>query len=406
MQTTHSYSWFSLALLWFGAAVSVAEIMTGGMIAAAGLWPGLWAILLGHIVGVILLGLVALIGFREKMPSIMCTRISFGQRGSWLLSVANVIQLIGWAAVMVQQSGLALGGIINKLWNIEATTIAIVIMGALIGLWSLWEVEGRQRKNTITVILLFLLTVFISWVLWGKAGDASAISVSPEPPMPFSKAFELSFIMPLSWLPLVADYAYRSRSASAATLAPSLGYLVGSLWMYGIGFIGALYTGEADPTPMLLAAGLGIVALSIVALSTIMTTFLDVYSAVASARNIVPELPEKGLSIAVISIGTLLALYSNIYENFLMFIGAIFAPMAAILLTDYFLLRHDARSSRFNFSGLISLGLGFAAFFICSRLGSPLGGGLSSIVLTAIIHVLIRKSARSHLLKASTTTKS
>lgn len=391
MPSTHSHTWFSLALLWFGAAVSVAEIMTGGMIAPAGLWPGLWAILFGHLFGVLLLGLVAYIGYREQMPTIMCTRISFGEKGSWVLSVLNVIQLVGWTAVMIQQSGLALGGIVSTLWQVEATIAATLTMGALIALWTLWEIAGRHKGNTITVILLFLLTVFISWVLWGKAATSPMVATVAPTPMPFLTAFELSLVMPLSWVPLVADYARKARSLRAATLAPALGYLVGSLWMYGIGFAGALFTGEADPTPMLLAAGLGIAALGVVVLATVTTTFLDVYSAVVSVRNIAPKLPEKSLSLIVVVIGTGLALWTHIYEPFLAFIGAAFAPMCAILLTDYFLLKADSRNRKADAGSLISLAIGFIAYYVFNAHGSLAGPGLSSMAVTFVVQIAMRK---------------
>ena len=108
MQAVRSYSWFPLTVLWFGAAMSVAEIQTGGLVAAAGPGPGLQAIIGGHVLGAFLLGLMGYIGFREGMPSLMCTRIAFGIRGSWLLSAANVMQLLGWTTVMIQQNSQAI----------------------------------------------------------------------------------------------------------------------------------------------------------------------------------------------------------------------------------------------------------------------------------------------------------
>jgi len=392
MQTSPTHSWFSLSLLWFGAAVSVAEILTGGLLASAGIEAGLWAIVTGHLVGVVLLGLVALIGYREKMPSIMCTRISFGERGSWFLSLANVLQLIGWTAVMIQQSGRALGGIAIHIWNIEATSVSILVMGGLIAIWTIWQAEGRYGNNTITVVLLFLLTVFVSWVLWGRASASAPALDKVAVTMSFHEAFELSLVMPLSWVPLVADYASRARSAKSAALAPAFGYLVGSLWMYGIGFAGALFTGEADPTPMLLAAGLGVAALGIVILSTVTTTFLDVYSAVVSARNVSPRLPEKSLGIAVVVLGTVAALIldSELYISFLLLIGAVFVPLSAILLTDYFLLRLDFRHRRVDAAGLFSLGTGILAYFAFTIYGSPAGPAMSCIALTLVVHLFTR----------------
>ncbi|MBE0557480.1 MAG: cytosine permease, partial [Proteobacteria bacterium] len=81
-----SLSGVNLFFLWFGAAVSVAEILTGGYLAELGAVKGFWAIILGHLAGTLLLVLAGLIGFRERLPAIMSTRISFGKQGSYLIS--------------------------------------------------------------------------------------------------------------------------------------------------------------------------------------------------------------------------------------------------------------------------------------------------------------------------------
>ena len=419
MQPTRTYSWFPLTLLWFGAAMSVAEIQTGGITAAAGLVPGLWAVVLGHLVGVTLLGLMAYIGFREGMPTLMCTRIAFGRRGSWLLSCANIIQLLGWTAVMIQQNSQAVGGITRSLWGVDAGPVAILALGCLIGLWALWETEGKHTGNTLAVILLGLLALLVSWVLWhkagqmgiggmqpadlGQAGDAAQAAgitqnngaplAAATPGMSFGQAFELSLVMPLSWVPLVADYASRAKNARTACLAPALGYLVGSLWMYGLGFAGAMITGEANPTPMLLAAGLGVAALGVLVLSTVITTFLDVYSVTATARNIFPHLSPKKAGLCAVIIGTGAALIwdGNLYVNFLYAIGAVFAPLSAILFTDYFLLRRDERERQASWPALLSLAVGVASHAAFSALESPLGPSLSCLPVTLGVHVLLRK---------------
>ena len=152
MQSARSYSWFPLTVLWFGAAMSVAEIQTGGLVAAAGQGAGLQAILSGHLVGVVLLGLMGYIGFREGMPSLMCTRIAFGIRGSWLLSAANIVQLLGWTTVMIQQNSQAVGGITRQLWGVEVTSAAIIALGCLIAVWALWEAAGKHTGNTVAVL--------------------------------------------------------------------------------------------------------------------------------------------------------------------------------------------------------------------------------------------------------------
>ena len=392
MQPVRSYSWFPLTVLWFGAAMSVAEIQTGGLVAAAGPGPGLQAIIGGHVLGAFLLGLMGYIGFREGMPSLMCTRIAFGIRGSWLLSATNVMQLLGWTTVMIQQNSQAVGGITRQLWGVEATPVAIIALGCLIALWALWETAGKHTGNTIAVIMLGLLAVLVSHTLWAKAGAAGIARPAAPAAMSFADAFELSLVMPLSWVPLVADYASRAKSARAACLAPALGYLTGSVWMYGLGFAGALLTGQPDPTPMMMAAGLGMAALSVLVISTVATTFLDVYSVVATARNIAPRLNERATGLCAVAIGTGAALVwdSALYIHFLHLIGAVFAPLSAILFTDYFLMRRDDRHQTVSVPSLVSLAAGVGGHVLFSKIGSPLGPTFSCLLLTLAIHVGLR----------------
>ena len=393
MQAVRSYSWLPLTVLWFGAAMSVAEIQTGGLIASAGYGSGLQAIILGHIIGACLLGLMGYMGFREGMPSLMCTRIAFGIRGSWLLSVANLLQLLGWTTVMIQQNSQAVSGITRQLWGVEATSAAIIGLGCLIALWAMWETAGKHTGNTVAVLMLGILSLLVSCTLWAKAGTADAARPAPVPAMSFAEAFELSLVMPLSWVPLVADYASRAKSAKAACLAPALGYLGGSLWMYLLGFAGALLTGEANPTPMMMAAGMGIAALGVLVLSTVATTFLDVYSVVATARNIAPGLNEKLTGLCAVALGTGAALFwnSELYISFLHVIGAVFAPLSAILFADYYLLRRDERHRAASVPSLLSLAAGVAGYAAFSAFGSPLGPSCSCLLLTLAVHVCLRK---------------
>ncbi|KAF4531164.1 hypothetical protein B566_EDAN019201, partial [Ephemera danica] len=200
--------------------------------------------------------------------------------------------------------------------------------------------------------------------MWTRAQEAVPV-VQSLPIVPFGAAFELSIIMPLSWVPLVADYACKARSARSACLAPALGYLGGSLWMYLLGFAGALLTGKADPTPMLLAAGLGLAALGVLVLTTVTTTFLDVYSAVASARNIAPELSAQKGSIVVVALGA-----------------------GAALVWDSSVA--DFRHKAFSVPSLVSLGIGIAGYTIFSLTNFPTGPTVGCLVLTMLTQAIAR----------------
>jgi putative hydroxymethylpyrimidine transporter CytX len=383
----------NLFFLWFGAAVSVAEILTGGYLAELGAAKGLWAILLGHLAGTLLLVSAGLIGFREKVPAIMSTRISFGKQGSYLISVINILQLVGWTAIMVIEGGTAMNVISVSLWHFDHPSLIACLVGALVALWVFWGVKGFKRINTIAAGLLLILTIVMSWVVFSHPAAAAA---AVKPKGGFGMGFELSIIMPLSWFPLISDYTSLAKTKKGALIAPFLGYFIGSCWMYLIGMSGGLVSGSPDPTRIMLAANLGLTALAILGLSTVTTTFLDVYSAGISLINIFPKVNDRLAAVGFTVIGTAIALIFPIerYTDFLYLLGSVFSPLIAILLTDYFVLKCDNRGRRADVTATVSLVGGIAFYYLIKPLELPMGPTLTTIVFTAALHFLLRRRRR------------
>ena len=85
-----------VSLIWFGAAISIAEILTGACLEGLGLTHGLIVIVLGHLIGFLLLMLAGMIGVKNKEGSMRSSALSFGKYGSFFFAILNIIQLIGW----------------------------------------------------------------------------------------------------------------------------------------------------------------------------------------------------------------------------------------------------------------------------------------------------------------------
>jgi putative hydroxymethylpyrimidine transporter CytX len=390
MEDKTQLSGLNLFFLWFGAAVSVAEILTGGYLAELGAVKGLWAILLGHLAGTILLVLAGLIGFRERLPAIMSTRISFGKQGSYIISVINILQLVGWTAIMIIEGGMAMNVIGRSLWNFDHPTLMSCLIGCLVGLWVFWGVKGFKRINTLAASLLLILTVVMSWVVLTYPTAAGEMVKQKGA---FGMGFELSIIMPLSWFPLISDYTSLARTRKGALIAPFCGYFLGSCWMYAIGMAGGLLSGSPDPTKIMLAANLGLMAMAILGLSTVTTTFLDVYSAGISLINIFPRVNDRMAAVGFAVIGTAAALVFPIdrYTEFLYILGSVFSPLIAILLTDYFALKCDNRSHRANLRASLSLAAGIAFYYLIKSVDIPIGSTLTTIAFTAVLHTILRR---------------
>ncbi len=383
---------FQNGLIWFGAAISIAEILTGTLLAPLGFEKALLAIVLGHLIGGVLMYFAGIIGARTERSAMDTVKLSFGEKGSYLFSSLNVLQLVGWTAVMIF-SGAAAAAVMFP--SISATVWALVI-GALILVWIFIGLSNLGHISTVTMSALFVLTIILSGVIF--RGDLSAPVTAGE--MSFGAAVELSVAMPLSWLVLIADYTKDAEKKGKATATSVLVYFFGSCWMYVIGMGGAIVTGQSDVAQMMLTAGLGLVGLVIVVISTVTTTFLDAYSAGVSAVSISAKMSEKWVAVAVTVLGTVLAICTSVtqFEGFLYLIGSVFAPMIAILIADYFVLHRNVAHTVADKRNLILWGIGFGLYRYCMVLDTPVGYTLPVMVVIFLLTITTHKilGGKSH----------
>lgn len=394
-EKTHLSS-FGLFALWFGAAISLAEIFTGGLLAPLGFVEGLKAILLGHLIGGFILILGGVIGAKSKLPAIMSTRISFGRYGSYLFSLLNVLQLIGWTAVMIISGGRAANELSIELFGLDNITIWAIAIGLFIALWIWLGKQGFQKLNVVAVVLLFALMLLLCSVVFQ---EGTFLHVKPTEAMSFGAALELSIIMPLSWLPLIADYTRFAKHQKGGLVGSFMGYFIGSSLMYVIGLAIALYAKDASVGSMMMALHLGFFALAIVLLSTITTTFLDAYSAGVTLTNIFPAMNERKIAFVMALIGLIVALLTPIeaYEDFLYAIGSVFGPLYAIVLSDYFLFKkvQIEPSLALHIGSFIIWGVGVGLYYEFITLDLALGSTLPTMLCTSILFIITKKGVAS-----------
>ena len=376
---TKKTSVFSNALIWFGAGVSIAEILTGTYFAPLGMAKGFLAIVVGHVIGCAMMLLAGLIGGYTGRSAMETVKMSFGRKGSLLFSVLNVLQLVGWTAIMIYDGALATNGILNV-----GPWVWCVVIGALILVWIAVGITDLGRINQIVMALLFLLTLVLCKVIFFGGSGAGAPA---EEAMSFGAAVELAVAMPLSWLPLISDDTREAEKPFAATVASTVTYGVVSSWMYLIGMGAAIFTGQSDIAAIMVQAGLGIAALVILVLSTVTTTFLDAWSAGISSESIWAKLKGKHVAMAVTVIGTVGAILFPMDDitDFLYLIGSVFAPMIAVQIADYFLLKTDVSDREWSVSRLAIWFVGFLLYRGLMGIDLPLGCTLPDMAITVVL---------------------
>lgn len=377
------------ALIWFGAGISIAEIITGAYFAPLGLHRAVLAIVIGHVIGFALLFAAGYIGSAAQKSAMEATKLSYGVWGSRFFALLNVLQLVGWTGIMIYDGALSIHQItaaLPWLWPL--------IIGALIIVWLASGVPNIARLNVVSLTLLFALTLVLCKVVFFGKGAVLAVDTVRAEALSFGAAVELAVAMPLSWLPLVADYTKESTHPFRISLVSSLVYCATSTWMYIIGLGAAIFTGEGNIAHIMAASGLGWAALIIVVLSTVTTTFLDALSAGISFDTIHPKPGAKAVSVVVTLLGTAGALLLPMDDitPFLYLIGSVFAPMAAVQFADYFIVRRDASGKAVDVARAILWLAGFALYRVSLGWDLPVGNTLPVMLIVAAATVIVGKA--------------
>ncbi len=399
-----TFSGSDFFLLWAGAAISLAEVLAGGILAPLGLVGGMTAILVGHVVGNTPFALGGVIGSETGLPSMVTLRPSFGTRGSNLAAGLNIVQLLGWTAVMLAICGRAADVVSTTVFGYANYSLWVVLAGTVTTLWALSGRNIWKWVQNLATIGLLGLSAIVTYTLLKDGGLSRLLATPPTGGLPYSVGLDIVISMPISWLPLAADYSRFARRSQSAFWGTWLGYFVVSSWMFALGLAAALQTGSADFIPILVAAGLGLPALLIVLFSTFTTTFLNIYSTAISALSISSRLGEKGWILIGGVMGTLVALVFPIeqYESFLLLIGAMFCPVFGIALADYFVRRRgDGRkmglSTNHDYPGgvnPVAIGAwvaGFVLYQTASRAAFVLGASIPSLLAAGMIYLVLMK---------------
>ena len=348
-----------------------------------------------------------LIGSRHGVPSIVSTRGALGNRGSALPAVLNVVQLVGWTGVMLWIGGQSAAGLAGG----ESTARWWILgLGALTTGWALAGSRAWRTLQKIGVALLLGLSVAMTALALKTYGWRELLAVAPKGSMPFMAGLDLAIAMPISWMPLVADYARHAAVPGKGMRGTWWGYFVVSSWMYAVGLVAALATGSEAPESALLQLmgehRLLLPALLVVLLSTLTTTFLDVYSNAVSAQSLLPNVGTRPLVLLGGVLGTAVALAFDAtkYEGFLLLVGSAFCPLFGVVLADYFVLKKGRyvaedlyRRGRYwyangvNGRAMAAWAVGFGIYHLCAKTAFAGGASIPAFAGAAALYLAISK---------------
>ncbi|HEY3094661.1 MAG TPA: cytosine permease [Nitrososphaera sp.] len=363
-------------ILWSSLGVGLLVLSAGSFLSDASFVDATLAIIVGSAGGSILLALVGKIGSDHGIPSLISIRPSFGIRGSYMPAMLNVMQLVGWTTfeimIMARAAEHLAGGVIPYyLWAvIFGTLVALLgIAGPLnvarqwLGKFAVWIAYG-----TSAIIIINLI----------NSADVAALVSSPGHGMSFFTALDLVIAMPVSWMPLVADYNRFAKKSKSALWGTFIGFTMTNILFY----FGGVLIGTSDIIEIVIAIQamfFGFLMLLLI-VDEADNAFADVYSAAVSTQDIFSKISQKLLIVGFTALSAVLAMVVSIqdYETFLLMIGAIFVPLFGVVLTDYYVVRKQKYTEQMLYARHNRLGIGAPAI-IAWALGALLNFMLSPL---------------------------
>ncbi|WP_375488856.1 purine-cytosine permease family protein [uncultured Jatrophihabitans sp.] len=298
------------------------------------------AIVVGSVIGTIPVGFAALAGARSGAPAMVLLRGLFGRRLSYLPTVLNLLQCMGWGVFEI----VVIADAADQLLPWKIHWLYVLLAGALtttLTLRPLGFVRTLRRYALVAVAAstVYFLVQFLraplpslthgTWSgFWTAADGVMAVSIS--------------------FVPLAADYTRHSRSGRGAFAGSVIGYSVTQIVYYALGLLAFStvvhgYSGDNGPVfAAFIALPLGWLPFAVLVLRELDESFANVYSTTVSIQNLRPLADRRVLAVLIGVLATAGALVLHLgadYQNFLLLIGSIFVPLAAVFTVDYFVLR-------------------------------------------------------------------
>ncbi len=398
------FGWGDHAALWLSLGVGLLVIQVGAyLVPALGTQAALVAIVCGSVLGSGLLAWTAKIGCDSGLSSAGLMHAAYGSSFARLPVLLNIVQLIGWTTfelVIMRDGTVAIGrqsGLLAAAWWPVAVTLC---WGALLVALLTGSMITLVRKyiNRFGLPLVIASLLWLSWQflaraqgigwpeLWNRPGSGGMSTLS---------ALDLVIAMPISWLPLVADFARHGRDGNSALRGTWLGYAVANLWCYCLGVLVALTIPSIDLVAALLLAQGGLIALGLILIDEVDNAYGDLYSGSVAGHSLWPRwsLRRWGITLAVACTGFAVVLPMHSLEPFLLMLSSVFVPLYGVIL--------GRLGGRTDVAGLVGRTtvdssavtiwlLGVSLFQLSAQFTPQFGSALPTLALTFLLARLVR----------------
>ena len=359
---------FDQVALWGNLGISLLGPVTAVLVLGQGMsyLAGFVAILVGTVIGTLGLAVASVAGARSGRPAMVMLRGLFGAKLSYLPTVLNLIQVLGWATFEL----FIIASAARQLLPWKVTWPYIVIAGVLTTAMAVRPLGAVRMLRRYALIAVVIAITYLIVQLFRQPLPSFTHGTWNG----FWAGTDLVIAVSVSWIPLAADYSRHSRSERSAFAGSFVGYSVTQIACYGLGLLALSTVAAADPSQAgmfgaFIAVPLGWLAFGVLVLRELDESFANVYSTAISTQNLMPKVDRRILAVIIGALATGLALAIDIasYQNFLYLVGSVFVPLFAVFVVRYFVYHgwrdwDTSASAPSRFGLLLPWALGFVAY--------------------------------------------
>jgi NCS1 family nucleobase:cation symporter-1 len=399
-EATRTQPAFDLFLIFAAANVVATTLQTGAVLGNRyGNQDALVLVVSGAVLGAILVALLAPVGSRSGVPSMIAARAPLGYRGAAVVATLLYLTNFAWIAVnnTIAASVCAevFGGLASaRIWSAALGVLATFVVAR--------GPRAVGHADRIAVPLMAIAGTVFTWAAITNA-PAMALNAPPSERPPLLWGLDVVIGYQVSWLLMFADYSRYTRSERASSAAVFAGLALPALWLMPVGWTLARVASSDDPGTMFSAVGVGWWAALLVALATVTTNFVNIYLSSLAWRTLVPNSSSIRSVWTIGLIGTALGLISSVwltrFADLMLILGSVLVPVGGVFLAHFVVLRRSIdvglvyqkdRLPAFTLAGMVAWALGFIVY----RLAAPIGATLPALGTSVAAYLLLVRAGR------------
>jgi NCS1 family nucleobase:cation symporter-1 len=386
---------FDLFLIFVAANVVATTLQTGAVLGSR--FGGRTAILLtigGAAFGALVVALLAPVGSKSGVPSMIAARAPLGFRGAQAVSALLFLTNFAWIAINNQIAASACAQVLGGPGS-------VIVWSAALGVLSTAVVAGGPRAvgyaDRFAVPVMAVAGAVLTYAAVTRAQTVPAATATQSDLL---WGLDVVIGYQVSWLLMFADYSRYTRSGKAAATAIWAGLALPAFWLMPLGMTLAQIAGSADPGVMLAAIGQGWWTAAMITLASVTTNFVNIYMSSLAWRTLSKRSSGPTAIWSVGLIGTVLGLISSIwltrFADLMVMLGSVLVPVGGVFLAHFVVMRKPIDVTKIYDTASIPAfsvaGIGaWIAGFIVYKLAAPIGATLPALATSMVVYAVLAR---------------